>query len=128
METITLPQTPLSNPAFSALKALPHEFLLSLSPEERNLVAAAYQLMDRVSQGTKIPRRAQIDFMLDMKRGRDVVIRARTGFGKTAAIVLALMACEGIGVLISPLKLLQTTQVCNRIIMIMSHANRWCSG
>ena len=118
---IMFPQIPLSNTALSALNALLYEFALSLILDERDLVASAYQLMDRVSQGTRIPRRAQIDFMLGIKRGRDVVIRVRTGFRKTVAIVLVLVACGGIGILISLLKLLQATQVCNKIPLIRFH-------
>jgi Rad3-related DNA helicase len=50
--------------------------------------------------------------LLALKKGKDVVVQAGTGYGKTPAMILPILLTPGkIVIIISPLKLLQVLQV-----------------
>ena len=65
-----------------------------------------------VTNGKKIPREFQLEAVLALLSGRDSLIDAGTGSGKTLCMVLpALLDPKAVSLVVSPLKRLQILQV-----------------
>jgi hypothetical protein len=97
------------------LNTLPTTYLEKLSKEDRITASRACLLAWAVTGGIQIPRELQLRACLETYHGRDSLINAGTGSGKTLPIVLNLLLDDprenGISLTISPLKRLQVTQV-----------------
>jgi ATP-dependent DNA helicase RecQ len=106
-------QIALSDNARRGISALAIDFVRELTPIHKELVYRAFLQLDELSEGLKTPRSLQLQCLLALKDGKDVVVRAGTGYGKTIAMILPILLTPGkIAVIVSPLKLLQTSQVC----------------
>ncbi|KAF8220384.1 hypothetical protein L208DRAFT_1372830 [Tricholoma matsutake] len=88
-----------------------HDFLSSLSADDCNIIARV--LLYAVTRGnTIIPRDFQLQASLETVHGRDSVIIAGTGHGKTLSIVIPLLLFSGsMTITISLPKCLQMMQV-----------------
>ena len=105
-------QIALSDNTRRGILALPIDFVSSLTPTQRELVFAAFLQLDKLTESLKIPQLLQLQYLLALKDGKDVVVCAGTGYGKTIAMILPiLLTPRKIGIIISPLKLLQVSQV-----------------
>jgi ATP-dependent helicase YprA (DUF1998 family) len=112
-------EIPISEAACRGLASLAPAFVACLTPEQKDIVFEAFFRLDYLSNGFKIPRPFQLDFTLALREGRDVVLRAGTGYGKTIAMVLPIILSRGqVAITISPLKLLQETQVCVSVLFV----------
>src|SRR3984885_7287569 len=88
------------------------EFLAKLDNSERDTVYKCCLLLSTVTNGNKVPREFQLEATLALLAGRDSLINAGTGSGKTLCMVLpALLDPTSISLVISPLKRLQLLQV-----------------
>jgi hypothetical protein len=92
-----------------------HEELLrwigSLDPHQCLDNLRACLLIFSVTDGRVIPRRFQLEAGLAAYCGKNTIINAGTGSGKTLSMAIPLlMDLEAIGLIISPLKRLQSTQ------------------
>jgi superfamily II DNA helicase RecQ len=88
------------------------DFMAKLSNSERDIVYKSTLLLSTVTKGGKIPREFQLDALLALLAGRDCLIDAGTGSGKTLCMVLpALLDPTSVSIVISPLKRLQALQV-----------------
>jgi hypothetical protein len=106
-------QIALSDHARNGVAALDCVFVSSLTPAQQELVFQAFLRLDDLSEGLNAPRILQLLCLLALKAGKDGIVRAGTGYGKTLAMILPmLLTPEKIGIVISPLKLLQVSQVC----------------
>jgi ATP-dependent helicase YprA (DUF1998 family) len=107
---------PLSLSAFHSLKALPIDTVSSWTTKQKKYVLLAFFRLDYLTDGKKSPRLFQIEAMLAVLGGRDLIVRAGTGYGKTLCMVLPLLVTETkLAVTITPLKLLQKNHVCIEI-------------
>jgi len=105
-------EIPISEAACHGLASLVPAFVACLMPEQKDIMFEAFFWLYYLSNGFKIPRPFQLDFTLALREGRDVVLRAGTGYGKTIAMVLPIILSWGqVAITISPLELLQETQV-----------------
>jgi superfamily II DNA/RNA helicase len=83
-----------------------------LTRVQRELVFTAFLKLDELSGGIKIPTSLQLQCLLALKDGKDIVVRTGTGYGKTVAMILPILLAPGkFAIIISPLKLLQESQV-----------------
>jgi len=92
-----------------------HEKLLqwigSLDPNQCLDALRACLLVFSVSDGQVIPQQFQLEAGLVAYHGKNTVINAVTGSGKTLSMVIPLlMNPEAVGIVVSPLKRLQSTQ------------------
>ena len=88
------------------------DFMAKLNSSERNIVHKSCLLLSTVTNGKKIPREFQLDALLALSAGRDCLIDAGTGSGKTLCMVLpALLDPAAVSFVVSPLKRLQVLQV-----------------
>jgi ATP-dependent helicase YprA (DUF1998 family) len=86
-------------------------FMKALSPSERMEALLACLLVWTLSNSTVVPREFQLKVALAAISGRDTVVRAGTGQGKTLAmVILMLLRPDAMAMIISPLKHLQSTQ------------------
>ncbi|KAF8241148.1 hypothetical protein L208DRAFT_11468 [Tricholoma matsutake] len=89
-------------------------YLGELQQDDKITVSRACLLAWAVTRGVQVPRELQLRACLAMYNGRDSLISAGTGSGKTLPIVLNLLLDDpkdaGISLTISPLKRLQVTQ------------------
>ena len=74
-------QIALSDNARSGISALPQDFVSSLTHVQRELVFTAFIKLDELSGGIKIPRSLQLQCLLALKDGKDIVVRTGTGYG-----------------------------------------------
>jgi hypothetical protein len=89
------------------------QFLCSLSADDCIISLRACLLIYVVTRGCLIPRDFQLQASLETVHGRDSVIIAGTGHGKTLCIVIPLLLYPGAtSITVSPLKRLQMMQVC----------------
>ncbi|KAG6805127.1 hypothetical protein H0H92_000586, partial [Tricholoma furcatifolium] len=93
---------------------LPGSFLAELGTADRPVALRACLLAWIVTARSQVPQRHQLEAFLATYHGRDSLISASTGSGKTLIIVLCLLmddpANHHISITISPLKRLQVTQ------------------
>jgi len=83
----------------------------SLDPDQHLDAFRACLLVFSVTDGWVVPRQFQLEAGLATYRGKNTIINAGTGSGKTLSMVIPLlMNLEAIAIIISPLKRLQTTQ------------------
>ena len=69
-------------------------------------------LLWAASKFTAVPREFQLQSTIALTSGKDVLIDAGTGYGKTLCMILpCLLSPETISIIISPLKRLQAVQV-----------------
>src|SRR6266403_1799102 len=88
------------------------DFLAKLGPSERDTVYKCCLILSMVTNGKKIPREFQLDAVLALLSGKDTLIDAGTGSGKTLCMILpALLDPTAVSLVISPLKRLQVLQV-----------------
>ena len=90
-------------------------FLLSISPAYlRTTCIRACLLIFTVTRGRVVPHQFQLEDALETIKGNDSIVIAGTGHGKTLCIVIPLiLQPRMICIVVSPLKRLQTMQVCN---------------
>lgn len=104
---------PISEAASHGLTLLVPAFIMCLTPEQQDIMFEAFFRLDYLSRGLTVPHPFRLDFTLALRDGRDVVLHAGTGYGKTITMVLPIILSRGrVAITISPLKLLQETQVC----------------
>jgi hypothetical protein len=93
---------------------LPLQYLQSLSKEDRTLCFRASMICWSISKSTMVPREMQLRVVLANHHGKDALVAAGTGSGKTLPIALSILldnpAENTITLTISPLKRLQVTQ------------------
>ena len=130
MDLLKNHKIPISEAASRSLTLLAPAFVMRLTPEQQDIVFEAFFRLDYLSQGLKVPRPFQLDFTLALRDGRDVVLRAGTGYGKTITMVLPIILSRGqVAITISPLKLLQETQVCAlKLPVMMLCYMSFCTG
>jgi ATP-dependent helicase YprA (DUF1998 family) len=88
------------------------DFMATLSTPQREIVYKCYLLLYAVTNGKKLPRQFQLEATLALLAGKDSLIHAATGSGKTLCMVLpALLEPTAVSLVISPLKRLQALQV-----------------
>lgn len=88
------------------------EFIDNLDAHGREAAYKCCLLLHTVTSGKKIPREFQLEATLALLAGRDCLINAGTGSGKTLCMVLpALLDPTSVSLVISPLKRLQILQV-----------------
>ncbi|KAG1898297.1 uncharacterized protein F5891DRAFT_931320, partial [Suillus fuscotomentosus] len=80
----------MSISALNALENLPANFTNTLSTIQIQQVLEAFAHLDFVSKGTKIPKLFQLKALISLLAGRNVVLRAATGSGKTLCMILPL--------------------------------------
>lgn len=105
----------LSSAGHERIQAITSE--LDLGPRPASLaifddIANAFTFLDVFSRGEKHPKLFQMQSTLDVLAGRNVLVRAGTGYGKTLAMILPMILRKGgIAVTVSPLLMLQNQQV-----------------
>src|ERR1700733_9771029 len=78
------------------------EFLAKLDAAERDTVYKCCLLLSMVTNGKKIPREFQLEAVLALLSGRDSLIDAGTGSGKTLCMVLpALLDPKAVSLVVS---------------------------
>jgi ATP-dependent helicase YprA (DUF1998 family) len=88
------------------------KFFDNLGTSEREAAMKCCLLLYAATEGKKIPREFQLEATLALLAGRDCLVNAGTGSGKTLCMVLpALLDPSFISLVISPLKRLQILQV-----------------
>jgi ATP-dependent helicase YprA (DUF1998 family) len=86
-------------------------WIYSLDSKQQLDALRAWLVIFSVSDGRVSPRRFQLLAGLAALRGKNAIINAGTGLGKTLTMVIPLlMDPKAIAIIISPLKRLQTTQ------------------
>lgn len=114
---MSLPPRPLFHTVLSSnsrvsLHALDPTFTSQLSSEQYNLVVQAFMKLDHLTQGAKTPREFQLRTLLALHSGKDVIVHAGTGYGKTLAMILPmLLDSSKLAVTVSPLKVLHKSHV-----------------
>ena len=107
---------PLSLSAFHSLKALPTYTVSSWTTKQKKYVLLAFFRLDYLMDGKKTPHLFQMETMLAVLDGRDLI---GMGYGKTLCMVLPLLVNETkLAVTITPQKLLQK----NHVGIAISHA------
>lgn len=83
-----------------------------LCKREQQDSQSAFYIMDKKTNGLKLPREFQMRAALEILRGKNIVVRAGTGAGKTIAMALPmLLRPEWTFVTITPLMALQDQHV-----------------
>ncbi|KAJ7866686.1 hypothetical protein B0H13DRAFT_2561173 [Mycena leptocephala] len=86
-------------------------FLASLSAQEHATLLRAYLIVYSLSRGKMVPHQGQLESSLAAMPGRESIVIARTGYGKTLCIAIPLLLQPGtVTLTISPLKRLQHMQ------------------
>jgi superfamily II DNA/RNA helicase len=84
-------------------------------------VLRAYLIVYSLSRGKMVPHQGQLESSLAAMSGRESIVIARTGYGKTLCIAIPLLLQPGtVTLTISPLKRLQHMQVCSSFYLIQS--------
>ena len=88
------------------------EFFSRLKASETKIVQKCCLLLSAATKGKKLPRLFQLEATLAVLSGRDSLINAGTGSGKTICMILpALLDPTSVALVVSPLKRLQILQV-----------------
>ena len=95
-------------------------FMTKLDASACDSVYKCCLLLSTITNGNKIPREFQLEATLALLAGKDSLIHAATGSGKTLCMVLpALLDPTAVSLVVSPLKRLQVLQVsCVRDIVV----------
>ncbi|KAG1854526.1 hypothetical protein F4604DRAFT_1533388, partial [Suillus subluteus] len=95
----------MSISALNALDNLPTDFTNTLSTVQFQQVLEAFAHLDFVSKGTKHPKLFQLKTLVSLLAGRNVILRAATGSGKTLCMILPLLLSSNkIAITATPLK------------------------
>ncbi|KAK6996228.1 hypothetical protein R3P38DRAFT_2565911 [Favolaschia claudopus] len=87
-------------------------FLLSFSQTECAIMLRACLVIYSLTRGAMVPREGQLEASMAAITGRDSMVIARTGYGKTLCIAIPLLLQpDTMTITISPLKRLQRMQV-----------------
>ena len=93
---------------------LPQDYIRGLGPSDRTICLRSSLVCWAVTQGRIVPREMQFRSILADQRGRDSLISAGTGSGKTLPIALCTLlddpAKKNVTIVVSPLKRLQKSQ------------------
>jgi hypothetical protein len=82
-----------------------HDFFISLTAWKTEMVYKCCLLLYTTTVGKKLPCKFQLEATLALLSGRDCLINAGTGSGKTLCMVLpALLNPSSVSLVISPLK------------------------
>ena len=91
---------------------LRHDFIDNLDALGKEAAYKCCLLLYTITNGKKVPREFQLESTIALLAGRDCLINAGTGSGKTLCMVLpALLDPTSVSLVISPLKRLQILQV-----------------
>ena len=112
-----------------ALEALPVEFLDGLSESGHKIILDAFFELDRASRGQQTPRDIQLQAALAICSGKDFLLHAGTGYGKTLAMIIpALLNRDKVVITISPLRLIQQNHVSLSYVIFTATSARFnCS-
>lgn len=103
---------PMSLNARAGLSRLSNEIFDALNHRECEIVLDAFFYLDIASKGTELPRDFQLQATIAILNGKDLILRAGTGYGKTLAMVVPALLNHGkITITISPLRLIQENHV-----------------
>ena len=114
------------------MRQLQIELCRTLSKVEQWDVVRAFNIMDNLTGGKKLPRLFQTMTMLSILNQRHTVIRAGTGSGKTIAMALAMLVRPtSVYITIAPLLALQLQHVSpiNRRLLtdiVLSNDSEYC--
>ena len=87
--------------------------------QQQRDVCWAFNIMDKLTEGKKLPRLFQMRTALEIIAGKNVVVRAGTGSGKTLAMALAmLLRPQWVFITIAPLLALQEQHV-SKILLVL---------
>ena len=104
----------LVNSILELWTCLPQEYLWELGESDRTICLRGSLMCWAVTQGTIVPREMQLRSILADQQGRDSLISASTGSGKTLPIAICTLlddpARNKITIIVSPLKQLQKSQ------------------
>ncbi|KAF9542091.1 hypothetical protein CPC08DRAFT_717012 [Agrocybe pediades] len=90
----------------------PMELFWSQNDTQKGICLRACLIIYTVTRGRVVPRQFQLEASLETYQGRDSIIIAGTGHGKTLCIVIPLLLNpKKNAILVSPLKRLQLMQV-----------------
>lgn len=90
----------------------PAQWMATLSHSERVLAQRLCLIFHSATGGAKCPRQFQLESSLATLAGRDCLVNAGTGSGKTLCMILPMLfEPTGVTITISPLKRLQEAQV-----------------
>lgn len=97
----------------TSLETLTPQFLSHFDPSLHATVSRVYNVVLAATDGRIKPHLWQMQVMQSMLKGRDAVVHAGTGSGKSLTLVLGVLARGpgAIALTISPLKRLQKNQV-----------------
>lgn len=105
-------ELPLSLLAHNNLENLRSDLTSKFTVEDQRLALELFVLIDHASRGERSPRLFQVEAAISIIRGKDTIVRAGTGSGKTLVMILVLLYCkEDAAVTIVPLKCLQMFHV-----------------
>lgn len=91
---------------------LPFDYLASLAGQDKIDILRACLIIYFLTSTTIVPRVFQLQASIAILNGRNTIISAGTGSGKTLCLLIPmLLRPKSISITISPLKRLQTTQV-----------------
>ena len=102
---------------------IPLEYISTLLNQDQTDTLRTCLLVYILSSSTIVPRIFQLQASLTTLNGKDAIITAGTGSGKTLCLLIPILLHPGtISLTISSLKRLQMTQVC---LCYNSHASHW---
>ncbi|KAF8873904.1 hypothetical protein CPB84DRAFT_1690523 [Gymnopilus junonius] len=103
---------------------LPSQFLAGLSEPDRTVCYRASMICWSVSGSKMVPREMQLKVILADWKGRDALVAAGTGSGKTLPIALCILlddpSANLLTITISPLKCLQVRDFAERPFFFFS--------
>lgn len=108
----TLPLSLVARDGIELLASTEPGFVNSLTQAELKILKQSFVVLDRASAGRLYPRKLQLQAVIAVCSGKDLVMRAATGAGKTLMMVIpALLNPDNIVLTFSPLKFIQENQV-----------------
>jgi ATP-dependent helicase YprA (DUF1998 family) len=111
---------------------LPINYIQTLNNNDRADALRACLIIYVLTATVIIPRQFQLEAVLATLNGRDSIVTAGTGSGKTLCIIMPILLRPGtVTMTISPLKRLQATQVtrlkCNEFVCMQIYYYRFSS-
>ncbi|PPQ81297.1 hypothetical protein CVT24_009899 [Panaeolus cyanescens] len=93
---------------------LPRNYLMSLDDKDREICLRACLVCYSVTGASQVPRQMQLQVVISNQHGKDCLVSAGTGSGKTLPIALNILldddSKQTVTITFSPLKRLQVTQ------------------